>query len=78
MAISRGGPPSLCCPLHIYLSMWVHLENLLNELGDLIELGYVQHEARKERGDCKLLPYIRYFQHAHFMPIAGVAKRGAY
>ena len=76
--IKSRGPPSLYCPLYTYLSMWVHLENL-SELGDLIELGYyVQYEAKKERGDCKLLPYIRYFQHAHFMSIAGVGKRGAY
>ena len=78
MIKSRVGPPSLYCPLYTYLNVGTPRKPE-RTIGDLIELGYVQYEARKEKGDdCKLLPCIRYFQHGHSMPIAGVGKRRAY
>ena len=73
MMKSRGVPPSLYCPVYTYLH--VGTPRKLEQTRRL--KGYVQYEARKESGDCNFSPYIRYFQHAHFMSIAGVGKRGA-
>ena len=66
MIKSRVGPPSLYCPLYTYLNVGTPRKPE-RTIGDLIELGYVQYEARKEEGDdCKLLPCIRYFQQGRF------------
>ena len=50
MIKSRGGPPSLYCPLYTYLNVGTPRKPE-RTIGDLTELGYVQHEARKEKGD---------------------------
>ena len=75
MIISRGGPPSLYSPLYKYLHAGTPQQPEQTRSLNRIRLCIMQGKKGKAWGDCKLLPDIRYFQHAHFVPIVGEGKR---
>ena len=60
---------SITCDDHIIHTTYIHTKELI--IIKLLIISYYVHTNIHTR-------YRRYFQHAHFIPIAGVGKRGEY